>query len=134
MATTEGAKFTSKLAEEAIAEGLVVVPGDTNPATTCRLSDEAGEINGTIHTAWGISVLDPYRTASAYADGEEVLICTEGEIWVNVVTNASLVGGAVFCVVASGTIDGTTGTAIPGAKFLTAGTGLQKIRLASTSI
>lgn len=120
MASTEGAEYTSKLAEETIAPGLCVNPGDTNPENTCRLTDGANDVDGTEHFLLGIAVLDPYRESADYVDGESVRIVTKGDVLVTVTTNTSVVGGAVFCVVASGAIDGTTGTAIPGAKFLTA--------------
>lgn len=134
MATTEGAEFTSRLAVEAISPGFVLVPGDTNPETTAKLPDAATEIDGTAHTAVGIAVLDPYRTSADYADGDAVRICTKGEMWINVTAAASLVGGPVFVVHTTGAVRGTTdvgATQLPNAVFLTAGTGLQKIRISS---
>lgn len=123
MATTEGAEFTSRLAEETIAPGLFVNPGDTNPNTTCRLPDTANDVNGTEHTLLGIAVLDPYRTSASYTDGESVRICTKGEVFVTVNTAASLAGGKVYVVHASGAVRGTadaSATVLPNAVFKTA--------------
>ena len=132
MATTEGASFTSRLAEETIAPGLFVNPGDTNPDTTCRLPDTANDIDGTEHTLLGVSVLDAYRDSADYTDGESVRICTQGELFINVTVAASLSNGDVYVVEVGGTVRGTadaSATLIQGAKFLTAGTGVQKIKL-----
>ena len=134
MATTEGAAFTSRLAEETIAPGLFVVPGDTNPETTCALPDLVGEVDGTAHTPVGVAVLDPYRTSADYVDGDAVRICTQGEMFVNVTAAASLVGGGVYVVFTTGAVRGTAdagATLLPNAVFLTAGTGVQKIKLNS---
>lgn len=132
MATTEGAAFTSRLAEEAIAPGIFVCPGATNPETTCRLPDSADDVDGTAHTLIGVTALDPYRTAANYADGDAVRIVTKGEVFVTVTAAASLVGGNVYVVHTTGAVRGTAdagATLITGAKFLTAGTGVQKIQL-----
>ena len=132
LATTEGAEFTSRLAEETIAPGLFVVPGDTNPETTCALPDAAGEIDGTAHTPVGVAVLDPYRESADYTDGASIRILTKGEMYVNVTAAASLVGGKVYVVHTTGAVRGTTdagATVLPNAVFLTAGTGVQKIKL-----
>ena len=134
MATTEGAAFTSRLAEETIAPGLFVVPGDTNPETTCALPDLVGEVDGTVHSPVGVAVLDPYRTSADYVDGDAVRICTQGEMFVNVTAAASLVGGPVYVVFTTGAVRGTAdagATLLPNAVFLTAGTGVQKIKLNS---
>lgn len=132
MASSEGAAFTSRLAEETIAPGLVVAPGDTNPETTCALPDSAVDLDGTDHSAVGIAVLDPYRESADYTDGESVRICVQGEMFVNVTAAASLVGGGVYVVFTTGAVRGTAdagATLIPNAVFLTAGTGVQKIKL-----
>lgn len=132
VASTEGAEFTSRLAEETIAPGLVVCPGDTNPETTCALPDSADDIDGTAHTPVGVAVLDPYRTSASYTDGEAVRVMTKGELFVNVTAAASLVGGKVYVVFTTGAVRGTAdagATVLPNAVFLTAGTGVQKVRL-----
>lgn len=123
MASTEGAEFTSRLAEETIAPGLFVNPGDTNPDTTCRLPDTADDVDGTDHTLLGIAVLDPYRTSADYTDGESVRICTKGEVFVTVTAAASLAGGKVYVVHTTGAVRGTSdagATVLPNATFKTA--------------
>lgn len=123
VASSTGAEFTSRLAEETIAPGLLVVPGDTNPESTCALPDAAGEIDGTTHTPVGFAVLDPYRTSADYTDGESVRIMTRGELFVTVTVAASLVGGKVYVVHATGAVRGTadaSATVLPNATFKTA--------------
>jgi hypothetical protein len=127
MATTEGAEFTSKLALEAIVPGDVVIHAGDN---TCELPDVTGEV--TAGTAAGIAVLDPYRTSADYADGEAVRICTKGEILVDVTVAGSTVGGPVYVIFTTGKIRGTSdagAVALPNAVFLTAGTGVQRVKL-----
>jgi hypothetical protein len=123
MATTEGAEFTSRLAEETIAPGLFVCPGDTNPSTTCALPDSANDVDGTDHTPIGVAILDPYRTSASYTDGEAVRICTKGEVFVTVTAANSLAGGKVYLVHTTGAVRGTAdagATVLPNAVFKTA--------------
>ncbi len=132
MASTEGAEFTSRLSEEAISPGAPVCPGDTLGEVTCRLVDGANDIDGTEHQLIGIAVLDPYRTAKEYADGDTVLIMTKGEMFVTVSTAASLINGDVYVLEAGTGFRGTadaTATLVTNAVFVTAGTGIQKIRI-----
>jgi hypothetical protein len=129
MASSEGASFSSRQAEETIAPGLVVTPGDTNPATTCALPDSAADLDGTDHMAIGVAVLDPYRLSADYVDGDAVRICVKGDVWVNVATNAAKAGGPVYVTATTGAVDGTTGTQLHNAVFLDAGTGLVRVRL-----
>ena len=132
MASTEGAEFTSRLSEEAIGQGIAVCPGDTLGEVTCRLPDDAGDLNGTQHQLIGFTVLDPYRTAAAYADGDTVLIMSKGEMFVSVTAAASLIGGDVYVVHTTGAVRGTAdggATLVTNAVFVTAGTGIQKIRI-----
>jgi len=128
MATTEGASFTSRLAEEAIAPGICVTPGDTNPTTTVRLPDAADDINGALHFPIGVSVLDAYRDSANYADGDNVRICVKGDIFVYV-TEAVKANGPVFVTATTGAFSGTTGVQLYNAAFLDASSGAEVVRV-----
>lgn len=117
MATSEGANYSSRQADETIAPGLLVVPTGDN---TCALPDAAGEVDGTTTFSLGIAVLDPYRVSADYTEDEHVRICVKGDIFVTV-AGAAVAGAALEVDPLTG-IPTVGGTIVPGATFLTSGT------------